>query len=52
MQAEELGPDYLEKRNSFIEAVTLDDVKRAAVRLYDPEGLLTVVVGNPPDDEG
>ncbi len=52
MQADDLGPNYLEERNSFIEAVTLKDVKRAAARLYDPESLLTVVVGNPPDFEG
>ena len=52
MQADGLGPGYLEERNRFIEAVTLDDIKRVAARLYDPESLLTVVVGNPPDFEG
>ena len=52
MQADDLGPDYLEKRNGFIEAVTLSDIKRVAARLYDPASLLTVVVGDPPDLEG
>lgn len=52
MQVNELGTDYLEKRNSFIEAITLDDLKRVTARLYDPDNLLTVVVGNPPDLEG
>jgi len=52
MQSDDLGPNYLEDRNSFIEAVTLEDIKRVAARLYDPESLLTVVVGDPPDFEG
>lgn len=52
MQADNLGPNYLEERNSFIEAVTLEDIKRVAARLYDPAELFTVVVGNPPDLEG
>jgi len=52
MQVSDLGVDYLEKRNGFIEAVTLADLKRVAARLYDPSNLLTVVVGNPPDIEG
>ena len=52
MQVNDLGPGYLEERNGFIEAVTLDDVKRVAARLYDPANLFTVVVGNPPEFEG
>lgn len=52
MQVNELGPRYLEERNSLIEAITLDDVKRVAARLYDPASLFTVVVGNPPEFEG
>jgi zinc protease len=52
MQVNDLGLDYLDKRNDFIEAVTLDDLKRVAGRLYAPDSLLTVVVGNPPDLEG
>ncbi|MEM8948723.1 MAG: pitrilysin family protein [Pseudomonadota bacterium] len=52
MQVNDLGIDYLEKRNDFIEAVTIEDLKAVAARLYDPDNLLTVVVGNPPDIEG
>ena len=52
IQVNDLGLDYLDKRNDFIEAVTLEDLKRVAARLYDPDSLLTVVVGNPPDLEG
>jgi zinc protease len=49
MQVNDLGIDYLERRNDYIEAVTLDDVRRVAARLYDPASLLVVVVGNPPE---
>jgi zinc protease len=52
IQADDLGIDYLDKRNGYIEAVTLDDVKRVAARLYHPDNLFTVVVGDPPDLEG
>ncbi len=52
MQVNDLGIDYLDKRNDFIEAVTIEDLKAVAARLYDPDNLLTVVVGNPPDIEG
>lgn len=45
MQVDDLGIDYLEQRNSFIEAVTLEDARRAAARLYHPDNLLVVVVG-------
>ena len=47
MQTEDLGIDYLDKRNSYIEAVTLDDAKRVAKRLYDADALTVVVVGTP-----
>lgn len=47
MQEEELGIDYLDRRNGLIEAVTLEDVKRVAARLLDPEALSIVVVGKP-----
>jgi zinc protease len=52
MQVDGLGIDYLEKRNGYIEAVTLEDVRRAAARLYHPESLLVVVVGDPEGLEG
>ncbi|MEM6847560.1 MAG: pitrilysin family protein [Pseudomonadota bacterium] len=34
LQMEELGMDYIEARNGLIEAVTLDDVRRAAGRIF------------------
>ena len=52
MQVDDLGIDYLERRNDYMGAVTLDDVRRAAKRLYHPERLLTVVVGDPQGVQG
>jgi zinc protease len=46
IQIQKLGIDYPEKRNSYIEAVTLDDVRRVAKRL-DPAQLTFVVIGQP-----
>ena len=48
VQQKKLGIEYLDKRNSYIEAVTLDDAKRVARRLLDPAALSFVVVGSPP----
>jgi len=47
MQTENLGIDYLEKRNSHIEAVTVEGVRRLAARLLDPDRLKFVIVGKP-----
>ncbi|MGR3715620.1 MAG: M16 family metallopeptidase [Thermohalobaculum sp.] len=47
MQEENLGIDYLERRNGLIRAVTLEDVKRVAARLLKPSNLSIVVVGQP-----
>jgi zinc protease len=47
MQLEHLGIDYLDRRNGLIEAVTPDDARRVARRLYNPERLTFVVVGRP-----
>lgn len=47
MQLEELGIDYLDRRNDLVEAVTLEDARRVARRLYDPKKLTVVVVGRP-----
>lgn len=44
IQLDDLGIDYITRRNSLIEAVTLADVKRVAKRLLDG-GLLVTVVG-------
>jgi zinc protease len=46
LQVDDLGIDYIIKRNDLIEAVTMDDVKRAAKRLLEG-GMLVAVVGRP-----
>lgn len=45
IQMDDLGIDYIDRRNALIEAVTLDDVKRVARRLLSQE--LTVVTVGP-----
>lgn len=47
MQTDRLGIDYIDKRNTYIAAVTLDDVKRVAKRILEPESLVFVIVGKP-----
>src|SRR5690606_38930850 len=47
IQLDDLGIDYVEKRNEMIEAVTLDDVRRVAAELLKPDLLLVTVVGQP-----
>ncbi len=47
IQLDDLGIDYIERRNGYIEAVTLDDVNRVAASLLRPDELQVVVVGNP-----
>jgi zinc protease len=47
MQMQGLPPDYVVNRNSYIEAVTLDDLKRVAATWLKPEALRFVVVGQP-----
>jgi zinc protease len=44
---DELGIDYVDKRNGLVEAVTLADVKRVAERLLQPENLIVTIVGKP-----
>jgi zinc protease len=45
-QLDRLPIDYIEKRNAVVDAVTLDDAKKAAQRLWG-HGLITVIVGRP-----
>ena len=47
IQREQLGIDYLDRRNALIGAVTTADVERVAARLLDPAALTFVVVGEP-----
>ena len=43
IQLDDLGIDYIDKRNGLIDAVTLADVKRVAKRLLEASMLVTVV---------
>lgn len=47
MQMEGMPIDYAVTRNARIEAVTMDDIRRVAARLYRPEALHFVIVGQP-----
>jgi zinc protease len=47
LQYDGLGIDYLQRRDALIAAVTLDDARRVARRLFGGPGLLTVIVGRP-----
>jgi zinc protease len=46
IQLDDLGIDYMDRRSSLIDAVTLDDAKRVAQRLLK-SGMLITVVGRP-----
>jgi zinc protease len=46
-QLDKLPIDYIEKRNAMVDAVTLDDARKAAKRLWG-QGLLTVIIGRAP----
>jgi zinc protease len=46
-QLDQLPIDYIEKRNAIVDAVTLDDAKNVAKRMWG-QGLLTVIVGRAP----
>jgi zinc protease len=47
MLQEDMGIDYVEKRNALVEAVTAEDLKRVAKRLLKADDLIVVVVGKP-----
>ena len=46
-QLDHLPIDYLERRNALVDAVTIEQARRAARRLWS-DGLLTVIVGRVP----
>jgi zinc protease len=48
-QRQDLDIGYVARRNAMIQAVTLDDVKRVAKRLFDPSRLTIVIAGTPAD---
>lgn len=47
MQFQGFGIDYVNIRNDMIEAVTLEDANAVAQRLYRPDSLRFIVVGQP-----
>jgi zinc protease len=47
IQIENLGIDYIDRRNDLIRAVTADDVRRAAGRFLTEASLLVTLVGRP-----
>ncbi len=46
IQLDNLGMDYIQRRDKLIDAVTIDDAKRVAKRLYGG-GMLVTVAGKP-----
>ena len=47
IQFEGLGLDYVDTRNSLVNAVTLEDISHAAKRLLTPDAMRVVAVGAP-----
>jgi zinc protease len=47
LRVNDLGIDYLDKRDAQIDAVTLQDTQRVARALLDPAKLTSVLVGQP-----
>jgi zinc protease len=47
IQLENLGIDYINRRNALIEAVSAQDVRRAAARFLADSKLLVMLVGRP-----
>ena len=44
---DDLGIDYVDKRNAQVEAIKLEDVKRSARRILEGDNLIVTVVGKP-----
>jgi zinc protease len=47
MQMDGLTPDYVETRNDMVNAVTIEDIERVVQRIYRPDDLHFMVVGQP-----
>jgi zinc protease len=47
IQLDNLGIDYIDRRNGEIEAITAADIKRVAKRLMEPKNLIVTVAGEP-----
>ena len=52
MQLIGLDADYVKTRNELVERVTMEDVRRVAADLMDPDGLHFVIVGKPEGLDG
>ena len=52
VQREELGMDYIAKRNDLIRSVSAADVNRVAAKILNPDSLTIIVVGKPEGLEG
>jgi zinc protease len=47
IQIEDLGIDYVDRRNELVEKVSLNDIKRVAKRLIEADRLIITIVGKP-----
>ena len=47
LQVDELGIDYLDKREEAIQKASVDDIFRVSQKLLSPENFVTVLVGQP-----
>ena len=47
IQLQGFEPDYIDRRNDLINAVTMEDITRVAKRLFDPVSLRIIAVGKP-----
>ncbi len=47
LQVADLPIDYIDQRNAYFAAVTLEDMQRVAAELLDPDSLTIVIVGQP-----
>jgi zinc protease len=47
LQFQELGVDYMDRRQALFEKVTIDDIRRVAARLIKPDALTITIVGQP-----
>jgi zinc protease len=52
VQRDNLGLDYIDKRNSLIEGVTLEQARAFARTFYEPDNLVVVIVGPDPAQAG
>ena len=48
-QMDGLNTDFFEKRNDYINSVSLEDIKKVASRILDENQIFFLVIGNPAD---